>query len=269
MTRAIRPDIFRHSLTGLAAVLVALAISIRANAAVAEGTFITNAAAAEEHRALQFHEAEISLQDKLRVGRERYEKKQVERAKVIEAMSSQLQARQQTVAIHPMGVPGATNDQTDSPSGPSLAAVMVAVMVAVCFIGMGHYWKRANQTSSAPPFLDGKSGPLPSSPARARYRITALKPVTICANVEVAKSERKLTAGRLRHAKEKPAWIKLKAGEMRDKVDLVFGIHPDCAPHGRRVYLIYVESDIVPLGTWNDGELPKVFFEHFLLEVSD
>jgi hypothetical protein len=249
---------------GIAAILITLAMSIRASAAVSEGPKPTNAAAAEELRFRQFYDAQQSYQEKLKVGRERYEKKQVERAKVIQAMSAQLQARQQTLVIHPVGVPDEKTGQTTSQFQPLPAAMALAVG----FIAFGYYLKRRNQTSSAPVFPDGESGLLCSCPVRATYRITALKPVAIWANMEVPNAERKLPGSPLCHTEDKPAWIKLKAGEMRDKVGLVLGIHPECAPNERRVYLPDAEVDIVPLGAWTDGELPKNFFEYFVLEVS-
>jgi hypothetical protein len=265
MSRLLRAELFRQRWTPIGAILIVLAMALRAGAAISEGPKTTNAAAAEERRRLQFHDADVSLQDKVRVGRERYEQKQMERAKVIQAMSAQLEARQQTVVIQPAVVPDAKPDYKFSLPVPWPEAAMVAA----CFIGMGYYGVRLKWTSGSESSQDGKSAPWRARPARARYRITALKPVTICANVEVAKTERHLAGGRRSNTKERPAWIKLKAGEIRDKVGVVFGIHPECAPHGRRVYLSDANSDIVPLGTWNDGDLPKKFFEYFVLEISD
>jgi hypothetical protein len=56
---------------------------------------------------------------------------------------------------------------------------------------------------------------------------------------------------------------------MRDKLGLVFGVHPDYVPQGKRISLAGTDGDIVPLGAWSDGELPKNFFEFFTLEVSE
>lgn len=265
MTHRMRDRICRHGLMGFAAVLVTLATSIRASAAVSQGPKYTNAAVAEERRYAQFFEAEQSFQEKLKVGRERYDQKQIDRAKVIKAMSAELQARQQTVAIHPAGASDDNTDQTVSRSPPSLAVLMLAVS----FIGSGYYLKRLNLTSPAPPAGNKKSVFMHSRPVRARYRVTALKPVTIWANVEVSKMERNLVGARVRRTRDKAAWIELKAGERRDNLGLVFGIHADCVPHGRRVSLTEADSDIVPLGAWTKGELPKTFFEFFILEVSE
>lgn len=265
MTRLIGHRNCRRSLLGMSSVFVMVAMAFRASAAISEGPTSTNAAVAEEHRQMQFHEAELSFQDKLRVGRGRYEKKQMERAKVIQAMSAQLQARQAMVVIQPVGNPGDHNGPTIPNPGPSLAGVALALS----FIGLGFYLKRLNQTSPAAPFPQAEPPPVSFRPVRAKYRITALRPVTICARVEVCKTGRKLAWGRVRPARDQPAWIKLKAGEMRDKVGIVLGIHPECAPRGRRIYLADAGMDIVPLGAWTDGELPKDFFGFFILEASD
>ena len=265
MTHLICCRVFRHSLMGTFAILVTLAVAIRANAAVAEGPKSTNAAVAEERRFLQFNEAERSYQEKLRVGRERYDQKQIDRAKVIKAMSAELEARQRTVVIHPVGAPDDNPDQTISRSLPSPAAVLLAVSL----MGVGYYLKRLNLISPEPPFRHKESGFVGSRPLRKRYRVTALKPVIIWANVEVLRMERNLLGARVRSTEDKSAWIELKAGEMRDKVGLVLGIHPDCVPHGRRVSLTDADSDIVPLGAWTDGDLPRNFFEFFILEVSE
>ena len=100
------------------------------------------------------------------------------------------------------------------------------------------------------------------------YRVIALKPVTILANVEVSKVERTVLGGKVRRTKIEPEWIKLKAGEIREQVGAVLGIHPDCVPHERRVSLAGAAPDVVPLEAWTDGELPKSFFEFFKLEVA-
>ena len=102
MSRRRRHRIFKHSLIWMAGILITLAMSIPGGAAIANGPINTNAVAAEEQRVLQFHLAEEAYQQQLKVGRERYQQKQINRAKIIAAMSSELQARQQTVVIQPV-----------------------------------------------------------------------------------------------------------------------------------------------------------------------
>ena len=95
-------------------------------------------------------------------------------------------------------------------------ALAEAAMVAACFIGMGYYGVRLKWTSGSESSGQTVSPRLGVPvPLRARYWITALKPVTICATVEVAKTERHLAGGRRSNTKERPAWIKLKAGDPR------------------------------------------------------
>ncbi|MGA2175643.1 MAG: DUF4357 domain-containing protein [Verrucomicrobiota bacterium] len=133
-----RHRVFRHSLMGIAAILVTLAMAIRAGAAISNGPNNTNAVVAEQQRLLQFFRAEQSYQEQLRVGRERYNQKQIDRAKVIAAMSSELQARQQTVVLQPEAAP---DGNTDEPAGRFRPSLAVAVL-AVGFIGFGYYWNR-------------------------------------------------------------------------------------------------------------------------------
>ncbi|HEY3855469.1 MAG TPA: DUF4357 domain-containing protein [Verrucomicrobiae bacterium] len=96
----IRPsDNSRKWINVAAIVLLILVPSIPVNAGIAAGPFLTNSVAAERQRITQFQDAERSFQKKLQVGRERYDKKQADRAKVIESMTWQLQTRQQSVVM--------------------------------------------------------------------------------------------------------------------------------------------------------------------------
>ena len=135
MTRAMRQRVLTHGLTRVAALLVSLAMSNRANAAVAQGPHYTNSVAAEEQRILQFFEAEQSFQDKLKVGRERYEQKQLSRSNIIAAMSAELQARQQTVAMEPVAASKRNTDELVSGSQPWLAVLSLAIGIVAlgCF----------------------------------------------------------------------------------------------------------------------------------------
>jgi len=112
---------------GMAGILITLSTSIPASAAISNGPNLTNAAAAEEQRILQFHQAELSYQEKLKVGRERYNQQQIKRARIIAAMSSELQARQQTVVIQPVAAPDANPEEPDSGFQPALVVAVVAV----------------------------------------------------------------------------------------------------------------------------------------------
>jgi hypothetical protein len=122
---------------GVAAAVIILASSIGARAAISEGLTATNARDAELQRAAQFHQAEESYQEKLKVGRQRYDQKQVIRGKIIAGMASELQARQQTV----MGQSpeGSYNDpsQSDGEAGSSWA--VNALVLAVTILGFAYY----------------------------------------------------------------------------------------------------------------------------------
>jgi hypothetical protein len=244
-----RHQIFRQSLTGMAAMVIALAAPICASAAISEGPKYTNAVAAKENRNAEFFRAEQSYQEKLKVGKERYNQKQASRDKIIASMSAQLQARQQTVAVQPVA---AHDDSADGPVWQFEPSVVVAFLAAGCIIA-AYSLLRRKPAAPAPRSGQKEAVAMGSRPSQPRYRITALKPVTVLANT----------------TKDEPAWIRLKAGEMRDKVGLVVGIHPDFVPNGKRVYLTGADVDIVPLEAWNDRELPKNFFEYFKLEISE
>jgi hypothetical protein len=244
--------------------MLALLPAIRAGAAISEGPVCTNAVAAKIRHDTQFYEAEQSYQEKLKVGRERYEQKQAVRAKVIAAMAGQLQARQQMVIIHPRSEPDRNTDETILHFGHSLA--LTAMVVGVIFFAI--YLKRLNLNFSAARLRPKMASAAGGRSFRKKYRVVALKPVTIWANVEVSKVERTPLGKKVRRTKLEPAWVELKAGEIRDQLGLVLGIHPDYVPQGRRISVADSDSDIVPLGAWSDGELPKNFFEFFRMDVS-
>ncbi|MGO8700477.1 MAG: DUF4357 domain-containing protein [Limisphaerales bacterium] len=147
----------RHRLLGMAAILVTLSISIPVSAAISKGGNYTNAVAAEQQRLLLFDEAERSHQKQLQVGRDRYEQKQTNRARVIAAMASELQARQQVVVIHPAAAE--TRADADQPLVPVQPSLALAVL-AIALIGFGYYRNRQrarNVQRPAPP-------PLPELP---------------------------------------------------------------------------------------------------------
>ncbi|HEX4121963.1 MAG TPA: DUF4357 domain-containing protein [Verrucomicrobiae bacterium] len=119
--------ILSHGKTAVAVTLVCVAIPLRSHASVAVGPTYTNTTASEQRRLAQFYQAEQSFQEKLRVGRERYKQKQTERAKIIAAMSSEFQARQQTVVIQPLEPPRVN---PDLPVGWFHSSMFVGVFAA-------------------------------------------------------------------------------------------------------------------------------------------
>jgi hypothetical protein len=123
-----RYRILKYNLMGLAITLFALTLAMSAGAAISSGPNVTNSVAAEERRILMFHEAEQSYQEKLKVGKQRYEKKQAKRAKTIEAMSVELQERQKTLSMAPPGAPD--SDEIETNTGSWLSPIVAALSIA-------------------------------------------------------------------------------------------------------------------------------------------
>jgi len=97
------------------------------------------------------------------------------------------------------------------------------------------------------------------------YKVTALKDVTIRAYV---RSQTPVNRGGhiLMKPEERQDWVSLRAGEVRDGLGLVIGVHPNCVPnqppmHVRGVAMILTEG-------WSNDQLPKEFFGLYRLEVS-
>jgi hypothetical protein len=127
MTRPEHHSIFTRGSMGMVAVLLTLAMSNRAGAAVSEGAHYTNAVAANEQRIALFFEAEQCFQEKLKVGRERYDQKQIVRSNIIATMSAELQAREQTVVIGPASASDSKIDELAAGSQPWLAVASLAI----------------------------------------------------------------------------------------------------------------------------------------------
>jgi hypothetical protein len=133
--------IVKHKLIGIAGILFTLALSLTADAAISEGPKYTNAVVAEQQRVLQFIQAEQSFQEKLKVGRQRYDEKQANRARIIAAMSAELQAREQTVVIQPVTVSAGNSVDPIAGSRPWL----LVEAFAVGLVGLGYYLKRRRE----------------------------------------------------------------------------------------------------------------------------
>jgi hypothetical protein len=136
MTFSLRLRALTCGLTGIAAMLIELTSPNGARAAIAQGPKYTNAVAAEEQRIIQFFQAEQSFQDKLKVGRERYEQKQLIRSNVIAGMNAELQARQQTVAGVPVAAANRKADELVSGSQPwlAVASLVMGIVGLACFL---------------------------------------------------------------------------------------------------------------------------------------
>lgn len=134
----------------MTAMMITMAMPIPAGALIAIEPKNTNAVVAAQQRFFQFYEAEQSFQAKLKVGRERYTQKQIIRDKVIEAMSSELRTREQTVVVEPVAAP---DGNVDVPMGwvfPSLAVAGLAVIL----VGFRCY---SNRQATEDAFTQGKN----------------------------------------------------------------------------------------------------------------
>jgi len=156
---------------GIAAMLMTLAILIRARAAISEGPNYTNAAVAEQHRIAQFNQAEQSYQDKLKVGLLRYNQKQIVRAKVVAAMSEELQIRQQTIVIQPAATPSGTSDEPVGQSSPSFT--VAGLVVSILGIGLYANRKRARDASGQDQYPIHYPPPRAATPPKVEEKAAA------------------------------------------------------------------------------------------------
>jgi uncharacterized protein HemX len=124
------------------AVLLLLAVPIRAIAADTVSPMSTNAAQAEQQRILQSYDAELSHQRKLEVGKERYERRQADRAKAIEALAAELAARQKVVVIQPAAAPYVNKGYADTSSW--LWLLLGVAALGAGFLGWRYYRSRQN-----------------------------------------------------------------------------------------------------------------------------
>jgi hypothetical protein len=132
----------KFSRISVTVVLLLLAVSIRAIAADTLSP-TTNAAAAEQQRILRSYDAKLSQQRKLEVGKERYARSQADRAKVIEAMSAELAARQKVVVFPPAAAPYVNKGYADTSSWSWLLLGVAALGAG--FLGLRYYRSRQNR----------------------------------------------------------------------------------------------------------------------------
>jgi len=99
-----------------------------------------------------------------------------------------------------------------------------------------------------------------------KYKITALKDVTIRAYV---RGHTPVHLGNQVAMKptEHEEWISLRAGEVREGLGLVLGVHPKSLPSEPP---IHVEGIPMIIGSgWSNEELPKEFYGLYRLEMSE
>jgi hypothetical protein len=131
----------RFSRISVTATLLLLAMASHSIAAVPSGPIPTNAAEAEQYRTMLFNDAELSLQDKLEVGKERYERRQADRSKAIKAMAAELTKRQEMVVIQPATAPYVNKEDTDT----LLWLLLGVAALGIGFLGLRYYRSRQNR----------------------------------------------------------------------------------------------------------------------------
>ena len=99
-----------------------------------------------------------------------------------------------------------------------------------------------------------------------RYKVTATKNVVIRANVRGTRIERIGNNDVIRN-NETQEWIKLKAGEVRDGLGFIWGIHPEYAPGRPFGYSKFAGAEIVLPPDVEQG-YPMDVYGLFRLEVS-
>ena len=108
-------------------------------AAVELGPFLTDTNAAEQHRQQMFYQAELSHQEQLKVGRERYQKKLDRRAADLAGMEAQLQIQAQTIALAPPTVQTEGSDIRGFGIGVQL---LIAGLLIVSIFGFEYFARR-------------------------------------------------------------------------------------------------------------------------------
>ena len=97
------------------------------------------------------------------------------------------------------------------------------------------------------------------------YKVTALKDVVIRINVPCI-GTKSLGGGQFfNHPSEREEWVKLKAGEVRENLHLLTGVHPAYVPN-ENAWNIDGVSVVVPSG-WGNQDLPKNFYDLFILDL--
>jgi len=99
-----------------------------------------------------------------------------------------------------------------------------------------------------------------------KYKVTALRDVTVRAFVPTQTPVRIGTQTVMKPS-EQEEWISLRAGEVRDGVGLVLGVHPASLPNEIATHVQGVPM-ILTAG-WSNADLPKEFFGLYRLECQE
>jgi len=98
-----------------------------------------------------------------------------------------------------------------------------------------------------------------------KYKVTAFKNVSIWACVR-GEVPTRLGSQIFMRPSERQEWVSLRAGEIRDDLGLVIGVHPNCIPSERPVSANGVSMVMID---WKEEALPKEFFGLFRLEIQE
>ena len=99
---------------------------------------------------------------------------------------------------------------------------------------------------------------------RMEYKITALRDVTIRAFVRY-QIPQQIGGQLVMRPSERQEWISLRAGEVKDGLGMVMGVHPQSVPTETPVHIAGVP--MIQLEGWSNDELPKEFLGLFRLEA--
>lgn len=97
-----------------------------------------------------------------------------------------------------------------------------------------------------------------------KYKVTALNDVTVLAYVRSEIIEHVGAAIGRRPAKRKE-WVSLRAGEVREGLGMIVGVHPRSCPGTVPTHIDGLPIVMSP--PWSNAGLPKEFFGLFRLEV--
>src|ERR1017187_652096 len=95
------------------------------------------------------------------------------------------------------------------------------------------------------------------------FKATALKDVIIRVTVPCTEIKDLGDGAKISHPSERDEWVHLKAGEVRENLLFVKGIHPSCLPNHITDDLGGVRM-IVPF--WKMEDLPQNFFGLYILD---
>ncbi len=97
------------------------------------------------------------------------------------------------------------------------------------------------------------------------YKVTALRDVTIRAKIP-STAQRRMGDQVVTVPSEREDWITLRAGETREHLGLVLGVHPSSAGHSAAIH-VHGVGIVFPDESWGPEDLPKEFFGLYRLEV--